>query len=66
MDIDLSNDFTSDLSAIRDKIDSADEFANYAVTITSTRVTLSSITRIDDGFLTTGTGTVLAGLSPLS
>lgn len=66
MDIDLSNDFASDLSAIRDKIDSADEFANYAVTITSTRVTLSSITRIDDGFLTTGTGTVLAGLSPLS
>ncbi len=64
-DIDLSNDLTSDLSAIRDKIDSAGEFANYSVTVTSTRLTLASITRIDDGFLTTGTGTVLAGLASI-
>ncbi|MCA9271535.1 MAG: peptidylprolyl isomerase [Phycisphaerales bacterium] len=64
-DIDLSNDLTSDLTAIRNKIDSADEFANYSVTVTSTRLTLASITRIDGGFLTTATGTVLAGLAAI-
>ena len=65
-DIDLSNDLTSDLTAIRDKIDAADEFANYSVTVTSTRVTQTLITRIDDGFMTTGTGTILAGLAPIA
>lgn len=65
-DIDLSNDTQADLSAIRDKIDSADEFQNFSVTITSTQTTVASITRVEeDGFRTSSLGTILAGLMPL-
>ncbi len=65
-DIDLSSDVQADLNAIRDKINSADEFANYSVTVTTTRTTVASITRIEaDGTRTSSLGTILAGLTPI-
>lgn len=65
-DIDLSSDLQSDLNAIRNKIDSADEFASYSVTVTTTRATVAAITRIEaDGTRTSSLGTIMAGLTPL-
>jgi len=65
-DIDLSNDNQSDLNAIKSKIDSAEEFANYSVTVTTTRATVAAITRVEaDGTRTSALGTILAGLTPL-
>lgn len=64
--IDVSNDNQGDLSDIQDKIDSADEFQNFGVTITSSGVTVTSLTRIDaEGQRFTAVGTIIAGLTPL-
>lgn len=64
--IDFSNDPQSDLNDIQDKIESADEFSTFSVTVTTSAVTVSSITRLDaDGTRTTSNGTILSGLAPL-
>ncbi|GAB5497167.1 MAG: hypothetical protein Phyf2KO_22470 [Phycisphaerales bacterium] len=64
--IDISNDSTSDLGDIQDKIDSGSSFENFAVTITSTDTTFTSLTRINtNGDRFTALGTIMAGLTPL-
>lgn len=66
LSIDFLNDPQSDLDAIQSKIESADEFASYSVTVETTGTMVASITRIDaDGALTTFNGTILSGLAPL-
>jgi cyclophilin family peptidyl-prolyl cis-trans isomerase len=64
--IDVSNDNQSDLDDIQNKIDLADEFTNFGVTITTTGLSVTSLTRIDaDGQRFTALGTIIAGLAPL-
>lgn len=64
--IDLSNDNSSDLGEIQDKIESSSTFENYGVMITSTDTTFTSLTRNDaDGNRFTTVGTILGGLSPI-
>ena len=64
--IDISNDNQGDLDDIQSKIESANEFANFGVTITTTGVTVTSQTRLDaDGQRFTALGTIIAGLTPL-
>lgn len=66
MAIDFTNDIQSDLDIIQDKIDSADEFLTYSVTLETSGVTVASIARLDaDGTLTSATSTILSGLAPL-
>lgn len=64
--IDVSNDGQNDLSDIQDKIADAEEFQNFGVTITSSGLTVTSMTRFDaDGQQFTAIGTIMAGLAPL-
>lgn len=64
--IDISNDSSADLSDIQDKIEQNEAFQNFAVTITSTDTTFTSLTRINtNGDRFTALGTVMAGLTPL-
>lgn len=64
--IDISNDNTSDLSDIQDKIEANSAFQNFAVTITSSDTAFTSLTRINpNGDRFTALGTIMSGLTPL-
>lgn len=64
--IDISSDPQSDLAGIRNKIESAEEFETFSVSVITARTTAASLTRMEaDGTRTVTTGTILAGLAPL-
>lgn len=65
--LDLADDSTSEVRAVRDKIESEDRFRSFAVRVGSDSPVTASLTRVDEdaGRRFTVTPTVLEGFAPL-